>query len=160
MWCVPKPSRVGFVAPYFPMTPLFRCSPANTPTWTSWVCRRCIHNNRGHPNKTDSGPVFPGRRQKSLIKQKLRPVLLEISRRSSSSTGVDDVAIAQPRDLPSHEEGRRSHVSKKFSRVMDHLQSNIFIAGKRLNDLTGYSGIEALKTEIQEQGISDLYARP
>lgn len=34
---------------------------------------------------------------------------------------------------------------------MDHLQSNIFIAGQRLNDLTGYSGIEALKREIEEQ---------
>ncbi len=35
---------------------------------------------------------------------------------------------------------------------MDNLQSNIFIAGKRLNDLTGYSGIEAMKKEIEEQG--------
>ncbi|KAK4693723.1 hypothetical protein P7C71_g3727, partial [Lecanoromycetidae sp. Uapishka_2] len=35
---------------------------------------------------------------------------------------------------------------------MDHLQSNIFIAGQRLNDLTGYSGIEALKKDIEEQG--------
>lgn len=37
---------------------------------------------------------------------------------------------------------------------MDHLQSNVFIAGQRLNDLTGYSGIEALKKEIEEQGKS------
>ena len=36
--------------------------------------------------------------------------------------------------------------------MMDHLQSNIFIAGQRLNDLTGYSGIEALKLEIERQG--------
>lgn len=35
---------------------------------------------------------------------------------------------------------------------MDHLQSNIFIAGQRLNDLTGYSGIEALKKDIESQG--------
>ena len=35
---------------------------------------------------------------------------------------------------------------------MDNLQSNIFIAGKRLNDLTGYSGIEAMKKDIEEQG--------
>ena len=35
---------------------------------------------------------------------------------------------------------------------MDHLQSNIFIAGQRLNDLTGYSGIEALKQDIEGQG--------
>lgn len=33
---------------------------------------------------------------------------------------------------------------------MDALQGNIFIASQRLNDLTGYSGIEALKTSITE----------
>lgn len=44
-------------------------------------------------------------------------------------------------------------MSKRFSHVMDHLQSNIFIAGQRLNDLTGYSGIEALKKDIEEQEI-------
>lgn len=37
---------------------------------------------------------------------------------------------------------------------MDNLQSNVFIAGQRLNDLTGYSGIETLKKEIEEQGQS------
>jgi len=31
---------------------------------------------------------------------------------------------------------------------MDHLQGNIFIASQRINDLTGYSGIEALKSRI------------
>ncbi|KAL9100259.1 MAG: hypothetical protein Q9163_004335, partial [Psora crenata] len=36
---------------------------------------------------------------------------------------------------------------------MDHLQSNIFIAGQRLNDLTGYSGIEALKKDIEQQEL-------
>lgn len=54
--------------------------------------------------------------------------------------------------LPSSLESRRSHFSKKFSSLMDDLQSNIFVAGQHLNDLTGYSSIEALKREIQEQG--------
>ncbi len=34
---------------------------------------------------------------------------------------------------------------------MDQLQSNIFVASQRLNDLTGYSGIEALKRSIEAQ---------
>ena len=51
-------------------------------------------------------------------------------------------------ELPSAEEGRRSAVTKRFSHVMDHLQGNIFIASQRINDLTGYSGIEALKSRI------------
>ena len=34
---------------------------------------------------------------------------------------------------------------------MDNVQSNIFTASQRLNDLTGYSGIEALKKSIENQ---------
>ena len=34
---------------------------------------------------------------------------------------------------------------------MDNLQSSLFVATQRLNDLTGYTGIEALKTSISEQ---------
>jgi sensitive to high expression protein 9 len=40
---------------------------------------------------------------------------------------------------------------------MDHMQGNIFIASQRINDLTGYSGIEALKSRITalEKRVSD-----
>ena len=55
--------------------------------------------------------------------------------------------------LPSYLENRRSQFSKQFSDMMDNLQSNIFVAGQRLNDLTGYSAIEALKREIHTQGM-------
>lgn len=56
------------------------------------------------------------------------------------------------KELPSQEEHRRSHIAKGFSHLMDNMQSNIFIAGQRLNDLTGYSGIETLKKDIEDQG--------
>ncbi|KAJ5279684.1 hypothetical protein N7478_005056 [Penicillium angulare] len=61
--------------------------------------------------------------------------------------------------LPSYLEGRRSRVSKQFTTMMDNIQSNVFVAGQRLNDLTGYSGIEALKNEIQHQEIRLRNAR-
>ena len=48
-------------------------------------------------------------------------------------------------------QSRRSDASKRFSYIMDNLQSNIFSASQRLNDLTGYSGIEALKRDIEGQ---------
>ena len=51
-------------------------------------------------------------------------------------------------ELPSASEGRRSQMGKRFSHLMDNLQGNIFIASQRINDLTGYSGIEALKSRI------------
>jgi sensitive to high expression protein 9 len=56
--------------------------------------------------------------------------------------------VTQDLPLPSAEEGRRLAVTKRFSSLMDHLQGNIFIASQRINDLTGYSGIEALKARI------------
>lgn len=55
--------------------------------------------------------------------------------------------------LPSYLESRRSKWSKQFDTAMDNLQSNVFVAGQRLNDLTGYSSIEALKNDIQFQGM-------
>ncbi|KAB8297633.1 hypothetical protein EYC80_001441 [Monilinia laxa] len=51
-------------------------------------------------------------------------------------------------ELPSALESRRLAITKKLSNLMDHMQGNIFIASQRINDLTGYSGIEALKTKI------------
>ncbi|KAL2825569.1 Mdm33 family-domain-containing protein [Aspergillus cavernicola] len=53
--------------------------------------------------------------------------------------------------LPSYIENRRSQFSKQFTTMMDNMQSNVFVAGQRLNDLTGYSSIEALKMSIQGQ---------
>ena len=62
--------------------------------------------------------------------------------------------------LPSYLENRRSQVSKQFTTMMDNLQSNIFVAGQRLNDLTGYSSIEALKKDIHTQGMKQISPCP
>lgn len=75
----------------------------------------------------------------------------------SSQSGTESnghTANAQRGGLPSYLESRRSQVSKQFTSMMDNLQSNVFVAGQRLNDLTGYSGIEALKKDIQSQGTT------
>ncbi|KAL9609409.1 MAG: hypothetical protein Q9167_005833 [Letrouitia subvulpina] len=44
---------------------------------------------------------------------------------------------------------------------MDNLQSSLFVASRRLNDLTGYTGIESLKSSIsaQESRLSSTRAR-
>ena len=44
-------------------------------------------------------------------------------------------------------------MSKKFSATMDDLQTAMFSAGQKLNEITGYSDIEALKNSIEQQGI-------
>lgn len=56
-------------------------------------------------------------------------------------------------DLPSETDSRRSDFARKFGDLMDKVQSNIFMAGRHLNDLTGYSAIEKLKQDILAQGM-------
>lgn len=72
---------------------------------------------------------------------------------SVSQDGDASTASTTSGGLPSYLESRRSKWSKQFSTVMDNLQSNVFVAGQRLNDLTGYSSIEALKKDIQFHGM-------
>ncbi|KAI9658214.1 MAG: sensitivity to high expression protein she9 [Trizodia sp. TS-e1964] len=62
-------------------------------------------------------------------------------------------------ELPSQEDSRRSRLSKRFAHTMDNMQTNIFTASQRLNDLTGYSGIEALKKDIESQETALLAIR-
>ncbi len=120
-----------------------------------WICQRCyLHNQRA----LDLGRVHTAQRDKC---RRIRTPSIALSNTPSRalSTGGSDAADKPRSDLPSQEEGRRSHISKRFSHVMDHLQSNIFIAGQRLNDLTGYSGIEALKKDIEQQGRSATHCQ-
>ena len=55
------------------------------------------------------------------------------------------------RPLPPEKPSHTSPVRQRFSSFMDNFQSHLFTASQRLNDLTGYSGIEALKNEIARQ---------
>ena len=128
-----------------------------------WVCQRCISQRRAplrrRKESCSLNTVVSSKRtvfSKSAPSatatehEKRRTVLFlsshgyNLGSRYASSNAQDE--------LPSQEESRRSPISKRFNHVMDHLQSNLFIAGQRLNDLTGYSGIEALKRDIEEQG--------
>ncbi|KAJ5160241.1 Sensitive to high expression protein [Penicillium canariense] len=93
------------------------------------------------------GQVPPNLDDKMLL-EGLEAEQNEEKRQSSNVEG------AQSGGLPSYLENRRSQLSKQFTTMMDTLQSNVFVAGQRLNDLTGYSGIEALKHEIQIQGMT------
>lgn len=53
--------------------------------------------------------------------------------------------------LPSDAENARSNLSKRLTSQIDKLQTSLLFAGQRLNDLTGYSGIEKLKKRIELQ---------
>lgn len=151
---VARPPFLSFIAPIqfrsFPPG----CSRAKDLNARPWGHVRYEYH-AGVPSHFQTAlPVTVSRGEKNqCLKKPIANLSLEvIIRRSSSTSGVNDAPNAPRTDLPSHEEGRRSHISKRFTSVMDHVQSNIFIAGQRLNDLTGYSGIEALKRDIELQG--------
>ncbi|RPB05910.1 hypothetical protein L873DRAFT_1660397 [Choiromyces venosus 120613-1] len=70
-----------------------------------------------------------------------------------SPAALSNTPPPQPelKNLPSQQEKRRLNVSKKFSTTMDDLQTAMFSAGQKLNEITGYSDIEALKKSIEQQ---------
>jgi hypothetical protein len=125
-----------------------------------WICRHCRHSSRlGTPRPVRSAfhakfgnidlPITPDRGGDGGS-----PRLYATDARRSASTRRETARVApgSREELPSQQDERRSHAARRFSHLMDQLQSNIFIAGQRLNDLTGYSGIEALKKDIERQG--------
>jgi sensitive to high expression protein 9 len=93
----------------------------------------------------DGVPPLPEPETAQNKSEEGKPVVAEDGSASASGTSGG---------LPSYLESRRSKWSKQFDTIMDNLQSNVFVAGQRLNDLTGYSSIEALKNDIQFQGVS------
>ena len=58
--------------------------------------------------------------------------------------------------LPSAIENRRMDISKRFSMAMNDLQGAFFVARRRLNEMTGYAGIEQMKKAIEAQGTSSF----
>ena len=151
---VSKPSFLALIASITPHKSL----QLQTRLWSSTIrpaCQKC-HYQTGAPRcSPKTTRVFWScvSQVKMLRRQRPLPASCVTARYSSNSS---DIPNKSREILPSEDEGRRSNLSKRFSHLMDHVQSNIFIAGQRLNDLTGYSGIEALKKDIEEQGQSLL----
>lgn len=71
---------------------------------------------------------------------------------------VDNVKRVPDEQLPSHQERQRSNIEKRLTALMDELLPKIAVVTQKVNTYTGtdYSGIEALRREIQEQGTLTL----
>jgi len=70
----------------------------------------------------------------------------------------DNIARVPAEDLPSHRDGQRWSLSKRLSDFMDDLLPKLAIVTHKVNTYTGtdYSGIEALRKEIKDQGTSTV----
>lgn len=75
---------------------------------------------------------------------------------------VDNVKRVPDEHLPSHQERQRWNFEKRFSRFMDELLPKIAVVTQKVNTYTGtdYSGVEALRREIKEQGMFVLRLAP
>jgi len=73
---------------------------------------------------------------------------------SKSTADGSTVNVVPDEELPSHQEQKRWRLSKRFNQIMDDLMPKLALASQRINNYTGtdYSGIEALRKEITEQG--------
>jgi sensitive to high expression protein 9 len=71
---------------------------------------------------------------------------------------IDNVKRVPDEHLPSHQERQRSNIEKRFTALMDELLPKIAVVTQKVNTYTGtdYSGIEALRREIKEQGMLAL----
>ncbi|KAK3319171.1 Mdm33 family-domain-containing protein [Apodospora peruviana] len=65
----------------------------------------------------------------------------------AETTTPPDSKEAEGPELPSRSEDRRHPLSARFSTFMDNLQSRVLDATQTINDLTGYSAIEAIKAQ-------------
>lgn len=76
-----------------------------------------------------------------------------------SSARAEATATAKDDQLPSHMERRRWQLSKRAQTIMDDVLAKASRASHQLNSITGtdYSGIEALRQSIIDQGITRLW---
>jgi sensitive to high expression protein 9 len=67
---------------------------------------------------------------------------------------ADNITRVPDEHLPSHRERQRWDLSKRFSEAMDELLPKLAVVTQKVNTYTGtdYSGVEALRREIKEQG--------
>ncbi|RCI10642.1 hypothetical protein L249_4442 [Ophiocordyceps polyrhachis-furcata BCC 54312] len=76
---------------------------------------------------------------------------------SPSPADAKNNSEAAESELPSAKDHRRSTLNRKLSNVMDDLQSRVLTASHTLNDITGYSAIEAIK--MDNQNLEDRLAK-
>ncbi|KAK0636814.1 Mdm33 family-domain-containing protein, partial [Bombardia bombarda] len=77
-----------------------------------------------------------------------RPAEVEPETSTSTFNTTNDSTTPGPElELPSDSEDRRHPLSVRFSTFMDNLQTRVLEASQKINDLTGYSAIEAIKLQ-------------
>ncbi|TQW00464.1 hypothetical protein V2A60_001544 [Cordyceps javanica] len=80
---------------------------------------------------------------------------------AGAGAGASSSSSSSSVSLPSTAESRRSALNLKFSEAMDRLQARALTASQTLNDVTGYSAIESIKTDndAMERSLGEAQER-
>ncbi|KAK5628319.1 hypothetical protein RRF57_004034 [Xylaria bambusicola] len=138
------------------------------PITVCWICRRGYASRRQQLRFSSSSSQPPSHDRESESKPQTPPSSAS-SPHHSTATGdyPQDIPIDQSKikneqdrpasqpppsmqdpDLPSAQHSRRSALNQSLTSFMDRAQTTLFVASQRINDLTGYSSIESLKSQI------------
>ena len=90
----------------------------------------------------------------NVAKEPTRSQAREPPSSQNKSAVTDNVARVPDEHLPSHRERQRWDFSKRLSDLMDDMLPKLAVVTQKVNTYTGtdYSGVEALRQEIKEQG--------
>ena len=117
-----------------------------------------------HQRTISSKPDAQNTPESSISSDKTRPESQASEptppKQESPITSQNSIKRVPDEDLPSHREGQRWDLSKRLSELMDELLPKLAVVTQKVNTYTGtdYSGIEALRREIKEQGRSGVKA--
>ncbi|KAH0526821.1 hypothetical protein TsFJ059_010101 [Trichoderma semiorbis] len=138
-----------------------------TARWPSTACKRChvqtivfprFYSSSQPPNDADKPPVPPQSAPKAADKP-----AATAKNATTEPPAAAGASWSRPSwlELPSISEERRSALNKRFSGIMDNVQSKVLNASQKLNEITGYTGIEAIKVENEqlETGLAEAQAR-
>ncbi len=129
------------------------------------ICLRCSIQASSRFYSTGGKPPFEAARAAEEAAKSPAP-------KSAKSLPADQPSQPEPEygsqaapspELPSTSEAKRSVASARFgSTFLDNLQSRVLVASQTLNDLTGYSAIEAIKLKNNklEDALSAAQSRP
>ncbi|KAG6027191.1 hypothetical protein E4U19_002162 [Claviceps sp. Clav32 group G5] len=132
--------------------------PARLPSFSN---SRCLMNEAKRQSPTHSRRLFSSQTSQRPSKDSESP---------PSSTSNADAIPEEPQspnelpprsiELPSETDSRRSNLNQKFSLIMDTVQARMLNASQTLNDITGYSSIEAIKHEngLLEVQLAEAHA--
>lgn len=109
--------------------------------------------------KTEASSTFEANTSTKETNPTPKPNIHNANPKASAAESI--LSYAQRFNLPSSLESRRSELEKKFTLLMDHFQTRALNATQTLNEVTGYSSIEAIKHEntLLESSLADAHAR-